>query len=132
MSKPTVLSQRATQGIEIDQWGEFFTEFTQENRGAHARLEVLGRDVGYQVETENRPFDGISADVRNGMRIVWITFGSTPDDHIAHGVHNVTVIRTLPATKGKGPVLEAESEDGTRTLLELTNPLDYALPPATV
>jgi len=40
----------------------FLADFTRNNRGAHARLEVLGLDVGYQVETDNRPFDGIAAD----------------------------------------------------------------------
>jgi hypothetical protein len=73
--------QRNAQGIERDQWGPFLAGFTRENRGAHARLEVLGSDVGYQVETENRPFDGVSADVKHGEDVVWIAFGSTTDDH---------------------------------------------------
>src|SRR5260370_41977477 len=52
--------QQVGSALEIaeDQWITFFAEFTRENRGAHARVEVLGTDVGYQVETDNRPFDG--------------------------------------------------------------------------
>jgi hypothetical protein len=46
--------------IEPDRWIPFLAEFTRENRGAHARLEVLAADQGYQVETENPPFDGVS------------------------------------------------------------------------
>jgi hypothetical protein len=51
--------------IEPDRWIPFLAEFTRENRGAHARLEVLAVDQGYQVETENRPFDGVSADAKD-------------------------------------------------------------------
>jgi len=123
--------QPVTQEITPDQWIVFFAEFTRENRGAHARLEVLGADVGYQVETEDRPFDGISTDVKDGERTVWITFGSTPDDHLTHGVHHVTVVRVRPPTGETGATVEAVARDGTRTVLELTRPEAYALPPAT-
>jgi hypothetical protein len=123
--------QLVTQEITPDQWIAFFAQFTRENRGAHARLEVLGAEVGYQVETEDRPFDGISTDVKDGERTVWISFGSTPDDHLTHGVHQVTVVRVLPPIGEAGAVVEAVSKDGTRTVLELSRPEAYALPPAT-
>src|SRR5437879_6150411 len=123
--------QQVGSALEIaeDQWITFFAEFTRENRGAHARVEVLGTDVGYQVETDNRPFDGVATDIKDGEHAVWITFGSTPGDHLTHGVHNVTAIRWRPPTGKSGSVLEVEARDGTRTLLELTRPEDYALPP---
>lgn len=127
----SVQSQPETQEIAHDRWIAFFAEFTRQNRGAHARLDVLGADVGYQVETEDRPFDGVSTDVKDGERAVWITFGSTPDNHLTHGVHNVTVVRVLPPIGESGAVVEVEARDGTRTVLELTRPEAYALPPAT-
>ncbi len=120
----------ATIEIAQDQWITFFADFTRDYRGAHARLEVLGEGVGYQVETENRPFDGVSTDVKDGEHKVWITFGSTLGDHLAHGVHNVTVIRLRPPLGGAGAALEVEAKDGTWTLLELSRPEAYALPPA--
>src|SRR5437016_3608344 len=85
--------QPVTQEITSDRWIAFFAEFTRENRGAHARIEVLGADLGYQVETEDRPFDGISTDIKDGERTVWMTFASTPDDHMTHGVHNAAAVR---------------------------------------
>jgi hypothetical protein len=123
--------QPVTQEITSDQWIAFFAEFTRENRGAHARLDVLGTDVGYQVETEDRPFDGISTDVKDGEHAVWITFGSTPNDHLAHGIQNVAAVRVLPPIGQSGAVVEVVARDGTRTVLELTRPEAYALPPAT-
>jgi hypothetical protein len=92
-------------------------------------LDVLGPDVGYQVETEDRPFDGIGADVKDGEDTVWIYFGSTPDDHLAHSIQNATAIRVRPPAGRTGAAVLIEAQDGTKTLLELSRPEDYALPP---
>jgi hypothetical protein len=127
----TMPSRKATDTITIsrDQWIPFLADFTRENRGAHARVDVLGPDVGYQVETENRPFDGIAADTKDGEDAVWITFGSSPDQHLTHGVRGVTLIRTRPPVGLHGAAVLIEARDGTKTLLELTRPEDYELPP---
>ena len=116
--------------IPRDRWAAFFAEFTRENRGAHAVVEVLGADVGYNVQTEDRPFDGIAADVKDGEDTIWITFGSESDDHLTHGVHNVAAIWVRPPAGLKGNAVLIEAIDGGKTLLELSRPEDYALPPA--
>lgn len=133
MSKSsTVANLPNTQEVPLDQWIPFLAVFTRENRGAHARLEIVGADteVGYQVQTEGRLFDGVSADIKDRERAVWIAFGSTPADHLTHGVQSATVIRTLPPSETRGAVLEVEAADGTKTILDLTKPEEYALPPA--
>jgi hypothetical protein len=116
--------------LETHQWIAFLADFTQQNRGAHAHIEVLDPNNGYQIEASDRTFDGVSVDVKDGEKNLWITLGSTPGDHHAHGIQNVTAIRVLPPTKTAGAVVEVETQDGTKTLLELTRPEDYALPPA--
>jgi len=120
----------STTTIPADEWVAFLAEFTRENRGAHAALELLGGEAGRQVATENRPFDGISADVKHGESSVWIAFGSTPDDHFTHEAHGVTAIRLRPATAAAGAAIQIETQDGVTTLLTLSRPADYALPPA--
>ena len=128
--RSVVTGQGSTRDIAADEWVPFLDAFTRENRGAHAVLEVLGEGVGRQVATEDRPFDGISADTKAGERSVWITFGSTAADNFTHGVHAVTAIRVRPATVDSGAAVEVEARDGTRTLLILSRPEEYALPPA--
>ena len=127
----SLANQPKAEEIPLDQWIPFLAEFTRNNRGAHARLDIVGADtdVGYQVQTETRPFDGASADARKHERNVWIAFGSTADDHITHGIQGATVIRQLPPTPTRGSVLEVEASDGTKTILQLTNPGDFELPP---
>jgi hypothetical protein len=97
---------------------------TRMYRGAHARLEVMSPDVGYEVELEDRPFDGIAADVKDGEQIVWMHFGD-----LAHAIHRVTAVRMTPRMGDAGPVIEAEDEDGAKTILTLGNPIGYALSP---
>ena len=132
-SPATIPSAGATDTITVvpDLRIPFLSDFTRKNRGARARLEVLGPDLGYQVETENRPFDGIAADAKDGEDAVWITFGSTPDQHLTHGVYGVTAIRVRLASAVHGAAVLVEAQDGTKTLLELSRPEDYELPPAT-
>jgi hypothetical protein len=133
MSKSnTIAHHQDTQEIRRTDWIPFLAEFTRENRGAHARLDVIGPDTetGYQVETENRPFDGVSADIKDQESIVWIAFGSTAEDHLTHGVHNARVLRVLSPTESRGAVFAVESTDGRKTILELTHTASYSLPPA--
>jgi hypothetical protein len=126
----TVDSQRVTLDIPRNQWVPALAEFTRENRGAHGRLEVLGADdIPRVVEVENRPFDGISADTKDGEDTVWIMFGATPDDRLNHSVQGVTAIRLRPAAPPTGSAVEIDANDGTQTLLLLSLPEDYALPP---
>jgi hypothetical protein len=126
-AKPTKSAQ--TPEIGKDQWSAFLAEFTRENRGAHARLEVLGADIGDQVQTDDRPFDGISADTKDNEDTVWITFGSTAGDHLTHGIHKVSAIRLREPGGQSQTALEVVAQDGTITLLDLSPPEAYALPP---
>ncbi len=128
VSVPQVSVPDDTFEIEKDQWVTFLADFTRENRGAHARLELIGAEVGYQVETENLPFDGVSIDGRDGEQAVWITFGSMPEDHLSHGIQNVTAIWVRLPSGEAGAALEVAAKDGTKTLLELRRPEAYALP----
>jgi hypothetical protein len=116
--------------IPKEQWIPFLAEFTRRNRGAHARLEILNADSGYLVETEDRPFDGAAADVKDGEHTLWISFGSTPDDSLSHAVQRTAALYASRASKGSGEVLAAEAGDGSRTLLHLSRPEDFALPQA--
>lgn len=112
--------------VSKDRWIPFLAEFTRENRGAHARLEVLGTEFDHYV-VEDRPFEGISSDIKDGEHAVWIDLGTTPEDHLTHGVQNATTILVRFSAPPLGPALEIISKDGTRTLLQLSLPEEYAL-----
>jgi hypothetical protein len=132
MSKSsTKAHEQDTQEIRPTDWIPFLAGFTREHRGAHARLNIVGPDteVGYRVETDNRLFDGVSSDIKDRESTIWIAFGSTTENHLTHGVHNARLLRVLPQSESHGTVLEVESNDGQKTILELTRVASYALPP---
>jgi hypothetical protein len=126
----SVFAQIHTEEIGLDRWIPFLAEFTRENRGAHARLEILGADAASRVETENRVFDGVSADVKDNERTVWFSFSSNAGDHLTHSVAKATAIRAIPARERMGPVLAVDAADGSRTLLQLGIADEFSLPPA--
>jgi hypothetical protein len=132
MSAPHKPADRGnTLEIPADRWHAFLADFTRANRGAHARLEVLdpNTEMGRLVPTEDRVFDGVSIDSKDGELTVWLAFGaSPPKDHLTHSVHRPSAIRTLQPGEGRGAVLEVESADGSKIVLELTLPEAYALP----
>jgi hypothetical protein len=113
------------QEISPDRWNAVLTAITQDYRGAHARLEIVGLDIGCQVAAEDRPFDGIAADVKDRERVVWIHFTG-----LDHSVQGANAIRMIPRSGGAGPVLEIEDRDGVKAILTLGNPEEYELPPA--
>jgi hypothetical protein len=112
------------EAIAEDQWNPVMATVTRTYAGAHARLEVMGPDVGYEVELEDRPFEGIAADMKDRERIVWMYFGD-----FSHAVHRASIVRMVPRLGETGPVIEIEDEDGVKTLLTLGSPDQFALPP---
>jgi hypothetical protein len=126
----TSKSDVSQQDIEAERWEPVLSTLTKDFRGAHARLEVLGSDIKYLEPTENQPFEGISADTKDGERVVWISFGAAPDNRRTHSIHKVRAIHMLTPDSTAGAALEVEAEDGTKTILTLSNPGSFSLPPA--
>jgi len=98
-------------------------ESTLENWGVPAGLEVVGLEIGQQVQTDDQSFYGVSGTPRTGGRRM---------DHVCEGSS-----RTLDSKRHGYPprVWPLRSRIGTRctqwtrTLLELSRPEDYALQP---
>jgi hypothetical protein len=113
------------QEISPDGWNVLLAAITKEYRGAHAQLQVVGADIGAQIETSDLPFAGISADVKGGESIVWIHFAG-----LKHGVHGVAAVRMVPRVGDAGMAIEIEDKDGVKAILTLHDPESYELPPA--
>ena len=55
-----------TREIESADWAVFFHGFTNAHQGWFVTMEVLGDDIGAQVEAGNLLFQGASADLKHG------------------------------------------------------------------
>ena len=117
-----------TREIPKSEWSRFFAEFTRENRGSHTTIEVAGRDIGDQVQIADEPLDGIAVDDKDGESRIWITFSGRGSDHLSHSVQGPVAVR-LRSTD-RATILEIESPDGTKTMLQLNSQGAFRLGPA--
>jgi hypothetical protein len=107
------------QTLEIprSQWSDFFKGFSREHEGRTVTLEVLGRDLGAQVEADELPLVGISAEA--AANTIWVALARDRDDHLTHGVHNVTHVRVEQNDEGSPDVVQIETSDGVTTLVRV-------------
>lgn len=103
--------------IPRPQWPEFFEDFSREHEGQIATLEVVGRDLGAQIEADAMPLIGLSAEPSDD--VVWVALARDADEHLTHGVHGVTHVRVERSGKDAADVVQLESRDGMMTLLRV-------------
>lgn len=107
---------RDTQTREIprDQWTTFFDSLSRRYRGQPVSIEVLGPDIGAQVEAKQVIFEGITMDRKDVREIISLILHRTPQEHL-------TDIITMPShvrfERGGQEVLQIESADGVQMLI---------------
>ena len=106
-----------TRDIPRDEWISFFDGFSLRHQGWLVTIEVLGSDIGAQVEAMEMPLEGISADLnRSGTDIILIFIGREPQEHLTHTVNAPERVRLKQTDDGADEALEIESA-GLTTLL---------------
>ena len=107
--------------VEPKQWKTFLDEFSKRNQLRPSRLEIIGEEIGAQVEEELLPFIGISFDDKGSARgsVEIILGGETAaePEHLAHTIHNVQRIMPLVGTGALEDGLGIEDKDGVKTIL---------------
>lgn len=107
-----------TKEIPRNKWQEFFDIFSRQHEGWLATLEILGSEIGAQVEEHGLAFEGIVAegDEVQGHQILMM-FGANPDDHITHSVSNPATVSLEQTDEGADAALAIKSADGVTALL---------------
>lgn len=108
-----------TKEIPRQEWGTFFDNFSRQHEGWLATLEILGAEIGAQVEERELPLKGI---VDEGNEIM-IMVGMRPDDHVTHAIGNATQVSLEQTDDGADAVLAIKSADGTTALLRFRKPM---------
>ncbi len=108
-----------TRDIPRDQWRKFCDDFSRQHRGRPATIEVLGDAVGAQEEVHKQPFEGISADEKDGENRIEVMIGSRPANHMTHIINHPSHLRVEEQERGKPrEVLQIEAEGQPTTLVE--------------
>lgn len=109
-----------TKEISRNEWPEFFDSFSRQHEGWLVTLEILGTDIGAQVEGRELAFEGILVewDEVHGNQIA-VILGTKPDDHVTHNIRHPTQVSLEQTDEGADAALAIRSLDGTTALLRL-------------
>jgi hypothetical protein len=107
-----------TKEIPKKEWPKFFDSFSRQHEGWLVTLEILGSDIGAQVEERELAFEGI-VDEWNEVQgnQIRIMFGAKPDDHITHSIGRPTALSLEQTDEGADAALAIKSADGVTALL---------------
>ena len=113
-----------TRQIERSEWPAFFDSFSHQHEGWLASLEILGPDLGAQVEERELPFEGITDELNEteGDTIMIMT-GGKADDHVTHTISRPTEVSLEQTDQGADAALAIKSEDGVTALLRFRSPV---------
>lgn len=105
-----------TTEIPRESWNNFFARFSQDHETQFVAVEVLGPDIGAQVEGRTLLLSGISPGDPAGESVA-LMFDSVNGEHLTHMVNKPTHVRLQKAPDTTDQALEIESADGTKTLV---------------
>lgn len=105
-----------TREIPRDAWNTFFSRFSDDHETQLVAVEVMGPDIGAQVEGRTLLLSGISPADDDGESLA-LMFDSVNGEHLTHMVNKPTHVWIRQAADNTDEALEIESGDGTRTLV---------------
>jgi hypothetical protein len=98
-------------------WAQALNEFTAIHEGWLVSLDVLGPEIGAQVEIKNLPLLGVSADRADHDGSIIISAARSVGEHITHTIHAATRVYIERREDGADIALQIESADETKTIL---------------
>lgn len=119
------MSTIVTCEIPRDEWVSFFNAFSRRHDEWLATVEVLGDDLGAQIEARSLRFVGINADLKDGQDVITIGLGETVESAITHSIrHPIRLWQGQSVTESSAfETLEIESADGLKTLVRFHSEL---------
>ena len=110
-----------TKEIPKGEWREFFDRFSRQHEGWLATLEILGAEIGAQVEERELAFEGIADEIQGNE--IMIMVGPTPDDHVTHSISHPVQVSLEQTDEGADAALAIKSSDGITALLRFRSPM---------
>jgi Family of unknown function (DUF5335) len=103
----------ATRDLPRESWKEFFDGFSRRHQGWLVDVEVLGSDIGAQLEAEDLPLEGISADHDNKDISIALLRDGKITEHFVTRPQQVRV----EEEGGAEVAIEIESSSGPTTIV---------------
>lgn len=103
-------------------WSSFLDSLTRLHVDEPVRIEVLRPDIGAQLEVNDLPLDGITAEMKGPIASITIAAGSDPDGHISHVISDPVSVRLARGSTDDDEALEIVDADRTVTLVFFDGP----------
>lgn len=113
-----------TKEIPESDWSAFFDSFSRQHEGWLITMEVVGTEIGAQVQGQDLTLEGITNEHNkaNGNTIITM-IGARPDEHITHNIESPTQVSLSQTDEGADAVLAIKSRDNLTTLLRFRSPM---------
>jgi len=108
-----------TTEIPREAWDKFFARFSEDHETQFVAVEVMGAEVGAQIEGRSLLLSSISRADKNHESLA-LSFDSLDGEHLTHLVNKPTHIWLQRAPNNTDESLEIESADGTKTLVRFS------------
>lgn len=106
--------------IEIPraEWTAFLDSFSRQHQGWLATVEVIGPELGAQIEIHELPLNGVSFEEKGSDQdTILIDVSQAELTHATHTVSAPRHMRLLQTEEGAHKALELESADGLKTIV---------------
>jgi hypothetical protein len=104
-----------TTQIPSDEWISFLDSFSRRHEGWLVTLELIGPEIGAQIQASELPLEGISSSTN--PKTISISLGNEPSNHLTHTISSPGQLWLRRTSQGADEALEIESTDGAKTLL---------------
>jgi hypothetical protein len=108
-----------TREIAESEWQDFFTGFSDLHDDEPVDVQIVGSDVGAQVEGQDLHLRGISRAGKEEGSDLALLLESVDGRHLTHMIEKPVHVWLQQASDSTDKTLEIESADGTRTLVSL-------------
>jgi hypothetical protein len=112
-----------TQEIPREAWRPYFDELSKVSGTLEATVEVVGRDVGDQIEAQRLVLTGITYDDHDDVVVIGLDAPGGPREDLERVVDHPQ--RILVATGGTPPeemTIDIEDAEGHQTIVHLERP----------
>lgn len=109
-----------TREIPQSEWLGYLNEFSKQHEGGCATMEIIGNDIGAQLQGRYLSFVGVSAEKpTSDNSVISFMFGEEPEEHMEHRIYGAEHLRIMTSDGGLRDILEVEATDGTKTILQI-------------
>lgn len=106
-----------SQEIPSDQWVPFFNDLSRKHQGEHVTVELMGRNIGDQMEAKDQSLLGITVDPPSGAFKIEVMVGENNGINMSHEIAHPIHVRLAQSEQGMDQALEIEPEGGPCTLV---------------